>query len=327
MQPDREENLSLLEIILILITVGLTVILYQVAGYKMIVLNLFYLPVVLAAFYLGRYRASVLALLSVILASVVTAVDLPNFAAITSPVAIGLAVTVWGAVLGLTTLLVGTLSDERTAKISELHDAYVGVVEVLSRYLHSANPRMQDRSRRVAELSQKVAAHMRLSAKEIDDIRVAALLQEMEHLEITAKVIRKAVGDLELKSCDVDQNTFHGTDLVHSLGSVLTGALPLLAHQPNSFDIDVALDGSHRASEVPFGAHIIATVRAYDALVNSASVEFVETPARAIERLRNDFLSEHHPAVLHALAQVVHDSSQTVSEDVHAPEERVEAFA
>ena len=38
---------------------------------KLIVLHLFYLPVVLAGFYLGRYRAGVLALLCVLVAAIV----------------------------------------------------------------------------------------------------------------------------------------------------------------------------------------------------------------------------------------------------------------
>ena len=44
----------------------------------------------------------------------------------------------------MTALLVGSLSDERKAKVRELHEAYVGVVEVLSKYLQSANPRIDD---------------------------------------------------------------------------------------------------------------------------------------------------------------------------------------
>ena len=44
-----------------------------------------------------------------------------------------LTLAIWSGVLGLASILTGTLSDERTAKITELHDAYVGVVEVLSR--------------------------------------------------------------------------------------------------------------------------------------------------------------------------------------------------
>ncbi|HUG92737.1 MAG TPA: hypothetical protein VML55_17990, partial [Planctomycetaceae bacterium] len=159
-----------LEIALIVVSVGLVCLLYRAAESRLVVLNLFYLPIVLAAFFLGRYRAGVLALFSVVGVVVVAALDLGDFTTPGSPLAVGLSLLVWAAVLGLTALLVGTLSDERSAKLSELHEAYVGVVEVLSRYLQSANPQLKARSLRVAELSQRVASEMRLSTREIDDI-------------------------------------------------------------------------------------------------------------------------------------------------------------
>ena len=162
MSRKKSEQQTSLEIILVLICLALCGLLYRVGPYRTVVLNLFYLPVVLAAFYLGRYRAGILALLCVICAAVITALDLNTLAAFTSPLAVGLALTIWGAVMGINSLLVGTLSDERTDKIKELHDAYVGVVEVLARYLNSSDPKVCDRTAKVAQLSQEVAAQMRL---------------------------------------------------------------------------------------------------------------------------------------------------------------------
>ena len=111
----------------------------------------------------------------------------------------------------------------------------------------------------VDRLSEQVARRMRLSEKEVNDIRVAALLMDMENLEITARVIKKAVGELE--DYDGAQHTFHGTELVQSLGCVLTGAFPLLLTQSES--------GELSTDKMPFGARIIRTVRAFDHLIHS----------------------------------------------------------
>ena len=67
-----------LEIILILICLALCCLLHSVGTCRMIVLNLFFLPVVLAAFFLGRYRAGVLALLCVMCVAVVMSLDLEH---------------------------------------------------------------------------------------------------------------------------------------------------------------------------------------------------------------------------------------------------------
>jgi hypothetical protein len=281
-----------------------------VGNYRMVVLNLFYLPVVLAAFFLGRYHAGVLALFCVMCVSIVISFNLNTATAMSSPLVIGLALAIWGAVLGINAILVGTLSDEKMHKIGELHDAYVGVVEVLVRYLNSADPNLKDEATQISELSQQVAARMRLSDKEIDDIRVAALLQDIESIEVTARVIRKAVGDLShVNRHGAAEHTFNGRDLVHSLGSVLTGALPLIIDHRGGLTTDDAEDGVSTPLEPLLGAKILRTVRRYFDLVSHASPE--TQPRVILNVLRNDLECDHHPAVLHALEQVVLRSAKT----------------
>lgn len=303
----RQYSERSIEISLFSICIFLTTLLYFVVGFKMVVLNLFYLPVVLAAFYLGRHRAGILALLCVVFASVVAVLDLESFASTTSPLVIGLSLTVWGAVMGLNAIFVGTLSDERTQKLDELHDAYLGVVEVLSRYLKSADPALKDRSKRIAAISQDVARQMRLSDREVDDIRVAALLQDIDNIEVTAKVIHRAVGDLR-QANQADEHTFHGSDLVHSLGSVLTGALPLILNQRDTLVTSFSEEDEDAQTETPFGAKIIDAASRYDALAyGDAGV----TAEEAINLLRSDLDVDYHPAVIHALEQLALTGSIT----------------
>ena len=127
-------------------------------------------------------------------AAAVLALDVDTMVAAENfPLVMWLTLAIWSGVLGLASILTGTLSDERTAKITELHDAYVGVVEVLSRSLNSANPNANNQATKVSLLSQKVAVRMGLPDKEADNIRVAALLQDINDIEVTARVIRKAV--------------------------------------------------------------------------------------------------------------------------------------
>jgi len=292
-----------LEVSLVVITIGLTVLMWQIAGFKLVVLNLFYLPVVLAGFFLGRYRAGALAFFSVIAVSVVTAVRLTDFAAFSSPIVIGLSVTLWAAVLGLTAIVVGTLSDERANMLSDLHEAHVGVVEVLAQYLQSAHPKLKARSQRIAELSQSVAQAMGLPPRECDDIRVAALLYDMENIEITAKVIRKAVDDLETQQA-AQPHSFQGAELAHSLGTVLSGAFPLLMCQSESEVL-----GQHsQQRETPVGAKIICAVRSYDRMSREMSLrESVDRNSddSLVDELRRDFDASHSEEVLDALSRVL----------------------
>jgi hypothetical protein len=287
--------------------------LYETSGYGVTVLNLFFLPIVLAGFFLGRYRAGILALLCGVSVAGVVMLDTSNFAVFLSPLAIALSLTIWGAVLGLTAILVGTLSDECDVRTIESREAHVGVVEVLARYLQSGNSSLQSRAMRMAELSEKVARATRLSEKEVDDIRVAALLMDIENIEITSRVIRKAVGALEDKK---EQTTFAGSELVQSLGDVLTSAFPLLLNQVAAGEVEeVGSDAQ------PLGARILRTVRAYDDLVHNSWGSKPVDAQEALDELKSDIDADHHPAVLHALEKVLKSNEQSKAKSEQSDEE------
>ncbi len=303
MSSSKIKSYHVMEIILIVVSLGLSCILYEMNGYKMIVLNLFYLPIVLAAFYLGRYRSGVLALLCVIMATVIIALDISNFSSYMSPMTIALSVVVWGSVLGITTILVGTLSDERNSKLLELQEAHLGVIEVLSHYLQSAGPREKNKTNQVAELSQKVAQQMKLPEREVENIRVAALLQDMENIEVTAKVLRSAMGSLENPSTvgTEEKHTFQGSDLVQSLGEVLTGAIPLLMSHDQPLQWNPTDDAEPLSSKSLFGVKIIHAVRDY----HSLSKLNRELHSEIMIDLQKHVGTEYDAVVLQALDKVI----------------------
>jgi hypothetical protein len=281
----------------------------------MVILNLFFLPVVLAGFFLGRYRAGTMALFSVLCASVATSLRLGDLTQGSSPLVIAMAVAVWGAVLGLAALLVGTLSDDRASKLKELHEAYVGVVQVLSQYLQSANPGLREQAARVAELSQDLAAEMNLPARQIDDIRVASLLYDMGNIEITTRVIRKAVDNFEDRMPETTQHTFHGMDLMLSLGSVLRGAIPLLLNQEQSAPERELVGESGAPVEIPLGARIILAARDYQNLIAQQPDGSRLTSSEVVGEMRRNRSGTYDSQVLNALERVVLRKPERAPED------------
>lgn len=288
------------EWMLVVVTLGLVALLNTTVASKSVVLNLFYLPVVVAGFFLGRYRAGALAFLSVIAVTVVVMSDLSGFTIAADPIVVLLTLCIWGSVLGLTAVFVGTLSDDRTAKSNEAREAYLGVVEVLSSYLQAVNPKLQHRARRVAELSEKVARKLRMSDLEIDNIRLAALMLDMESLEITSRVIRKAVDEIEDGS---GLRTLPGSELVQSLGRVLTGAFPIAQSVVQADDFS----GRQRDQSRPLSAEVIRTVRAYLQLLHSPLPAQEGREADPFADLEMDDVLSVPSAVIDALRTVVSD--------------------
>ena len=124
---------------------------------------------------------------------------------------------------------------------------------MISNYLQGGNPQLNALTTRVASLSQRIALELKLSARRIDDIRVAALMQGFSKIEVTTKVISKAVHSLESKGSS-HAFSFHGTDLACSLGSVLRGAIPILLNQDDRLQADLK---DPAAADLPIGAKIL----------------------------------------------------------------------
>jgi hypothetical protein len=302
---DKKQERTL-EICLLIISIGLAMLLFQLRNQSLVVLNLFYLPVALGALFLGRYRAGVLTLFCVVAVLAVSMVKLGSSHSAGSPLVTALTLTFWGAVMGLNALLIGTLSDERLANLRDLHDAHVGVVEVLSQYLTSADAELKVRGQRVADLSQRVAIGLNLSPQEVDDIRVAALLQDMGNFEVTTKVIRRAVDDLNRDpQRDKGVHTFCGSDFAQSLGRVLSGTLEVMSHYRDPLRPPGEFDDRAATADLPLAAKILYTVRDYVRLVEEGSgAEGQRDAWSALDELRADVGAHHHPSVLLALERI-----------------------
>jgi len=119
---------ALVETAVVLIVVGLTVLLHRSPSATTAVLNLYFLPVTLTGFFLGRYRACTTALFCALIAglSFWMHAELVHW----------LGFSVWASVLGLHAMVIGTLSDDQyreVLRLRELHrtdtlsDALTGV--------------------------------------------------------------------------------------------------------------------------------------------------------------------------------------------------------
>jgi diguanylate cyclase (GGDEF)-like protein len=108
----------------VLVILGAAGLFYAMPAHRMAVLHLYFLPIVLAGFHLGRRRAGVMALLSVTLITTVTLLTDHHPSMADAPQLGILGIPVWASVLGLTSFLVGSLSDRRQRKLEELSESH-----------------------------------------------------------------------------------------------------------------------------------------------------------------------------------------------------------
>lgn len=293
------------ELLLVTIVLAVTLVAHGLLNATHIIVHFYYLPVIIAAHYFGRGLACTIALLSVLTVSAFMLLAPAHYqTTIASPMVALMTMVAWGGFLGLNALLMGTLSNERARAMSELREAHVGIIEILSKYLNAADQYTKSHSMRVAELSTAIAMQMKLKDNIVEDVRVGALLHDIGKVEISTRLIQKAA-ELDVDERDeMDAHTVRGADLVRSLGTILDGAIPVIKHHHDHYSEESKQQGLH-GDEIPIGARIVSVADAYDAIVTDRPYRRGRTPEEAVTIIRSASGTQFDPEVVAAFEHVI----------------------
>ncbi|MCM8789743.1 MAG: HD domain-containing protein [Candidatus Omnitrophica bacterium] len=278
--------------------------------HKIAFLQFYYLPVLVSGFFLGRRMAVLLAFLS-ILVVVLFMVFYPNFC-LQMIVSIGgksnviFNLVIWGSFLLLTAAIVGKLYEEKEKKIRDLHNAYIGILEILSKYLESADKYTQGHSIRVSRLSTDIAIAMELPRNEIENIKAAALLHDIGKIDISLDIIHKASELSKEEREIINTHPEKGVKIVASVGGILKEAIPLIMAHHEYFMSQNKSEGERKdAKTIPLGARIIAVADAYDAMITDRPYRKGKTPREAAEIVEKASGSQFDPVVVEAFLRVI----------------------
>jgi len=297
------------KIIVISILLGIVLINYF-TPYKIGFLNFFYLPIIAAGYFLGQ-RMAVLTAVSCILIVAFFLLLFPSsfFTAGTNKTYIIVSLIAWSSFLILTSAAIGYLYEEKEKKIIELRSAYMGILEILSKYLESADRYTQGHSVRVAHLSEDIARTMGLSPLEIENVRAAALLHDIGKIEISLDVLHKAAALTNEEKELMNSHSEKGARIISLVGGVLKEAVPIVsAHHKYFFETakPPSENGEeHREKEVPLGAAIIGVADAFDAMVTDRPYRAGMQPWQAFEELEKGAGKQFHPGVVKAFKKIL----------------------
>ena len=260
-------------------------------------LNFYYLPVLLAGLVLGRRMALLASLLSVAYVVLFSTVLSANHLLLgATAVDAAFTILLWGCFLVLTDYMVGTLHERNVERMRELKQAYVGVLEILSKYIESNDRYTLGHSMRVSQVAAEIARAMELSVQRVENCRVAGLLHDVGKVEISMDLIRKAANLTDAEREVVASHTSRGARMINALGSILKDVVPIIeAH--HAWYRDEAESGE----KPPLEAYIVAVADAYDAIVTDRPYRAGKPPFQAFQELEEGLgdpvLSGGHPGV------------------------------
>jgi putative nucleotidyltransferase with HDIG domain len=269
-----------------------------------IVLNFYYLPVLVAGFFLGR-RTGVLTAVFSVLAVLIFVLIFPyrflgervfwhSIAKLSS----------WGGFLILASVTVGSLYEENERRLQDLKNAYIGILEILSKYLESTDPYTKGHSVRVSELAMETAVVMDLSRNEVENIRVAGLLHDIGKIDISGEILRKAAQLTTEERELIDAHAVKGAYILSSVGSVLKEVVPIIVAHHKYF-VETLDASANDTGKIPLASRILAVADSFDAMVTDRPYRKGMPPWEALEEIVKNSGKQFDPEVVAAFKHVV----------------------
>jgi putative nucleotidyltransferase with HDIG domain len=210
----------------------------------------------------------------------------------------------WSGFLILASVAVGTLYEQNERRLLDLKNAYVGILEILSKYLESTDRYTKGHSVRVSELAMEIAIAMELPRPEVENIRVAGLLHDIGKIEISGEILTKAA-ELSTEERElIDTHAVKGAYILSAVGAVLKEVVPIVIAHHKYFVDSLAAD-ERDSRKIPLGARIVAVADSFDAMTTDRPYRKGMPPWEALEELVANAGKQFDPEVVTAFKRVI----------------------
>ncbi|HEB12232.1 MAG TPA: hypothetical protein ENI11_00980 [Actinobacteria bacterium] len=227
MRNFARQNIEILVIVSLFAIFGLLKI---VIANEFAFLNLYFIPVLISGYFLGKKRAILSAIASVLL-TVLFLIRWPDeLLASSGQLYGGLNILVWASLLVLSSILVSTFNESRYYRQA------TATLQLLEKYMRDIATQ-ENHCARVGRLSRAIAQELKLPAQMVNGVEAAGLLHDIADTEAGLELI---------SDCGKIQDSTNN--------DVISEAIPILSRGHRLF-------GKHT---MPFGARILKVADLYD---------------------------------------------------------------
>jgi putative two-component system response regulator len=164
----------------------------------------------------------------------------------------------------------------------ESRNLFMGAIETLVNTLESTDAYTAGHSQAVAEMALMIGGQLKLSAKEMEDLRWSALLHDVGKIAVDPDILNKPG---ELTSSEYRHIMTHaviGPSLVKPF--VNKDVVEIISHHHDHYD-GGGYNQTVKGKEIPLGARIIAVADAYQAMVSDRPYRRALSEQDAIEEI------------------------------------------
>jgi len=285
-----------------------------------IVLYLFYLPVVFAAWMLPKRDAVGVAILAVLLVLAYVMFLPGTFTYAQSQILMWTELAIWSGILVVTAYLVATLRVWTHQALRNLKRAYGGVLSILSKFIETVDADTEAHSVRASAWAVRITEQLELDRDTIEEVRVAGLLHDVGKVDVSVEILRKAAELSKEEQQDIRQHTARGAAMVKPVGGMLVHIADAIECHHEKYD-GSGYKGM-KGEEIPIVARIIAVADAFDALLSDRPYRKGVSVQEALDTIVDSAGSHFDPKVVAALQEIVRqDGDHALAEALRAADE------
>jgi len=276
--------------------------------YKLSFLNFFFIPVILTGYFLGKKKAVLIGIFCVLL--VILYFAFFNLVATQKhPLALAevIILLTWASFLVVTGGIIGEVSERREKKVKNIRRSYIGVLDILLKYLEVADE-VKPRSVRVSQLAGKIGKAAELGSSEVEDIKSAALLYEAGDLRSTIPLFGQVAEFMESDRI-ISEMVLKDKDkvLLKTIASLLKKIEPLLVGYYIHY-VEQASILEKDLERIPLGSSIIALADIYDRLAINAPASLGKYEIKSYADIEKLSGSSFHDTAVNALVKTIPSS-------------------
>jgi len=200
-----------------------------------------------------------------------------------------------------------TKVQERTAELSvaneKLKASFVTSIKMFSTLMEMRGGNLSGHSRRVADLSRKIAMALKLDGKLTQEIFIAGLLHEIGKVGFTDELLKTPIALMTPAQLDAYRNHIVQAEQLLMPLADLKGATEIVCGQFERFD-GTGFPEKLAGSNIPIGARILAVASDYDSMQIGTMTQRKLTPEDARVIIGHGSGKRYDPAVVAALVEL-----------------------
>ncbi|MCK4625598.1 MAG: HD domain-containing protein [Phycisphaerae bacterium] len=277
-----------------------------------VVLYLFYIPVIFAAWMLSKREAVGVATLGAVLV-IAYVFFIPDKLQYTSDgFYLWVELAIWGGILVVTAYLVATLRLWTQEAMQNLQRAYNGVLSILSKFIQTVDADTEAHSVRVSAWAIRIGNELGLNTEAIEEIRIAGLLHDVGKVEVSVELLRKAAVLSSEEQQHVGRHAANGAAILKPVGGMLSHIADAVEAHHEKYD-----GSGHKglkAEQIPFVARVIAVADAFDALLSDRSYRKGVCVHEAMDTISVSAGTHFDPEIVTALQRIINRDGERAVE-------------